>query len=163
MNTYQTIENAQDYPPGVGIRNNLYIHQERLSEVPYNPPFSFREGTTLDASNFYSKENGSIGLKTPLSLDKGRYLIDVVFTAQGTDNDLTCGVKVGDKPIFRYHAYSNLLASSYRDWVIHLSETSKIDLYFDFLHETFDDTLSVQGARIIEISDFKNLPTNLYI
>ncbi|MGK7885251.1 MAG: FkbM family methyltransferase [Crocosphaera sp.] len=163
LNTYQIIENAQDYPPGVGIRNNLYIHQDRLSEVAYNPPFGFQEVTTLDASDFYSKESGSIGLKNPLILDKGRYLIDVVFTAQGTDNDLTCGVKIGDKPIFRYHAYSNLLASSYRDWVIHLSETSKIDLYFDFLRETFDDTLSVKGAKITEIKDFKDLPTNLYI
>ncbi|MGK7899519.1 MAG: FkbM family methyltransferase [Xenococcus sp. (in: cyanobacteria)] len=163
LNTYQIIENAQDYPPGVGIRNNLYIHQDRLSEVAYNPPFRFLEVTTLDASDFYSKESGSIGLKNPLILDKGRYLIDVVFTAQGTDNDLTCGVKIGDKSIFRYHAYSNLLASSYRDWVIHLSETSKIDLYFDFLRETFDDTLSVKGAKITEIKDFKDLPTNLYI
>ncbi|MDJ0582397.1 FkbM family methyltransferase [Crocosphaera sp.] len=162
LNTYQIIENAQDYPPGVGIRNNLYIHQERLSEVAYCPPFEFQEVTTLEAGDFQTKENGSIGLKNPLILDKGRYLIDVVFTAQGTDNDLTCGVKIGDKPIFRYHAYSNLLASSYRDWVIHLSETSKIDLYFDFLNETFDDTLSVQGARITEITDFKNANTNLY-
>lgn len=162
LNTYQTIENAKDYPPGVGIRNNLYIHQERLSEVPYHPPFSFQEVTTLEASDFHTKEKGSIGLKTPLILDKGRYLIDVAFTAKGTNNDLTCGVKIGNQPIFRYHAYSNLLASSYRDWVIHLSETAKIDLYFDFLNETFDDTLSVQGAKITEITDFKNLDTNLY-
>ncbi|MGK7954009.1 MAG: FkbM family methyltransferase [Crocosphaera sp.] len=163
LNTYQTIENAQDYPPGVGIRNNLYIHQKRLSEVAYNPPFGFQEVTTLDASDFQTKANGSIGLKTPLILDRGRYLIDVIFTAQGTDNDLMCGVKIGDKPIFRYHAYSNLLASSYRDWVIHLSETANIDLYFDFLNGTSDETLSVQGAKITEITDFKNLPTNLYI
>ncbi|MEA5510380.1 FkbM family methyltransferase [Crocosphaera sp. UHCC 0190] len=163
LNTYQVVESPQDYPPGVGIRNNLYIHQDRLSEVAYNPPFTFKDFATLEAADFQSKPDGSIGLRTPLILDRGRYLIDVAFTAQGTDNDLTCGVKVGNKPIFRYHAYSNLLASSYRDWVIHLSETSKVDLYFDFLHGTRDETLSVQGAKITQISDFQDLPTNLYI
>ena len=38
-----------------------------------------------------------------------------------------------------------------------------IELYFDFFDGTSDDTLSIQGARITEISDFKNLPTNLYV
>ncbi len=163
LNTYQCVRNAQDYPPGVGIRNNLYVHQDRLSEVPYNPPFEFEESATLDASDFQIQENGNISLKTPLILDQGRYLIDVAFTAKGTDNDLTCGVKIGTKPVFRYHAFSNLLASSYRDWVIHLSQTSQIDLYFEFLNGTFDETLSVQGAKITRISSFRELPTNLYI
>ena len=86
-----------------------------------------------------------------------------MFTAEGNDNDLTCGVNIAGKSIFRYHAYSSLLASHYRDWVIHLSNDSEIDLYFNFLNQTFDDTLSIQGATITEVLDFKNTPTNLYI
>lgn len=72
-------------------------------------------------------------------------------------------VKVSTQPIFRYHAYSQLLASSYRDWVIHLSQPSPIDLYFDFLNETCDPTLSVQGAKITQIANFRDVATNLYI
>ncbi len=163
LNTYQIIESPQDYPAGVGIRNNLYIHRDRLSEVAYNPPFNFEECATLNATDFQNQSNGSIYLATPLILDKGRYLIDVDFVAQGKDNDLTCGVKVGEKVIFRYHAYSNLLASSYRDWVIHLSETSKVNFYFEFLNGTKDDTLSIQGAKIRKVTNFQNESTNLYV
>ncbi|ACK67227.1 methyltransferase FkbM family [Rippkaea orientalis PCC 8801] len=163
LNTYKVIETPQDYPQGVGIRNNLYIHRDRLSEVAYNPPFNFREVATVNTSDFQKKNDGSIALKTPLILDRGRYLIDVDFTAQGTNNDLTCGVSIGEKVIFRYHAYSNLLASSYRDWVIHLSETSKVSLYFNFLNGTSDETLSIKGAKITEITNFQDLPTNLYV
>ncbi|GBF82288.1 FkbM family methyltransferase [Aphanothece sacrum] len=163
LNTYQEVKSSNDYPPGTGIRNNLYIHQDRLAEVAYQPPFEFQEIYTLIVEDFETKNKGSISLKNPLILDKGRYLIDMDFTAQGRDNDLTCGVKIDDKIIFRYHAYSNLLASTYRDWVIHISETSKVNLYFDFLNESSDDTLLVKGAKITRINDFKDLSTNLYI
>ncbi|WP_267383230.1 FkbM family methyltransferase [Cyanobacterium sp. uoEpiScrs1] len=163
LNTYQIIESPQDYPKGVGIRNNLYIHKDRLSEVVYNPPFNFEQYAFLEATDFESTTGGSIYLKTPLILDKGRYLIDIDFVAQGKDNDLTCGVRVGKKTIFRYHAYSNLLASSYRDWVIHLSETSKVNFYFEFLNGTKDHTLSVQGAKIRKVTNFYHQSTNLYI
>ncbi len=163
LNTYKIIKTPEDYPSGVGIRNNLYIHQDRLSETPYNPPFNFKTITTLESNHFKKGKDGSINLQTPLSLSKGRYLIDVMFTAEGTDNDLTCGVNIAGKSIFRYHAYSSLLASHYRDWVIHISSDSDIDLYFNFLNQTFDGTLSIQGATITEILDFKNTSTNLYI
>ena len=163
LNTYQIVKNSQDYPKGVGIRNNLYIHQDRLSEVVYNPPFNFEEYASLGETDFATKTNGSIYLKTPLILDGGRYLIDIDFVAQGEDNDLTCGVRAGEKTIFRYHAYSNLLASSYRDWVIHLSETSKVDFYFEFLNGTNDKTLSVKGAKVRKVNNFQNQSTNLYI
>lgn len=163
LNTYQVIESPRDYPEGVGIRNNLYIHKNRLAEVPYNLPFNFKEVNTLNASDFQTRNDGSISLKNPLILDRGRYLIDVDFMAKGTDNDLTCGIKIGEKVIFRYHAYSNLLASSYRDWVIHLSRTSKVDLYFEFMNGTNDETLSIQGAKIRQVTNFRDQPTNLYI
>ncbi|BAP17721.1 FkbM family methyltransferase [cyanobacterium endosymbiont of Epithemia turgida isolate EtSB Lake Yunoko] len=163
LNNYQIIESSQNYPKGVGIRNNLYIHQDKLSDVVYNPPFNFEEYASLKATDFETKTNGSIYLEAPLILDRGRYLIDIDFVAEGQDNDLTCGVRVGEKIIFRYHAYSNLLASSYRDWVIHLSETSKVNLYFEFLNGTKDKTLLIQGAKIRKVTNFQNQPTNLYI
>lgn len=162
LNTYREVVTAADYPEGAGIRNNLYIHQDRRPEVPYNPPFKFVEAASLAGEDFLRQEDGSACLKTPLILDRGRYLIDVNFTAEGAENELTCGVKAGDRVIFRYHAYSRLLAASYRDWVIHLPETSNVNLYFEFLNGTRDETLSVRGAKIVQIADFYHLPAELY-
>ena len=163
VNTYREIQNAEDYPVGADIRNNLYIHRDRLAETPYQPPFEFKPHTVLTREDFQQKTDGSVYSEKTLVLSKGRYLIDWDFTAQGTDNDLMCGVKIGEKVIFRYHAFSQLLASSYRDWVINLSETSQIQLYFEFQHGTQDPTLTINGAKITQVANFDPLPPALYV
>ncbi len=163
LNTYQEITTAADYPQGAGIRNNLYIHQDRLHEAPYQLPFKIVNFTTLNQGNFQQSKAGYFELKHPLILDRGRYLIDMDFAAQGTHNNMMCGVKISEKVIFRYHAYSQLLAASYRDWVIHLTETCKVNLYFEFLDGTNDETFSIKGANVRKIDDFTHLKTQLYI
>ncbi|QUS62001.1 FkbM family methyltransferase [Synechocystis sp. PCC 7339] len=162
VNTYREVKTADDYPVGADIRNNLYIHGDRLGETPYHDPFQFESHSLLDADHFKQTKDGSVCLKSNLLLPKGRYLIDWDFTAEGTQNDLMCGVKVNDKVIFRYHAFSQLLASSYRDWVINLPETSEIQLYFEFQHGTQDPTLTINSAKITKIANFDHLPAALY-
>ena len=160
LNAYQQVKTPDDYPPEVGIRNNLYIHQERRQETPYNPPFQLVESANLTAKDFRKTANGAVYLDNPLKLNKGRYLIKVNFTARGIDNEMVCGVKVGDKIILCYNAYTSLLAASYDDWVINLPETSEINLYFEFCRETYDPTFIVEGAKIIEIHFTSNKSKN---
>ncbi|MFM1842367.1 MAG: hypothetical protein RLZZ490_1103 [Cyanobacteriota bacterium] len=162
LNTYQEVQTVEDYPVGVDIRNNLYIHGDRLSETLYKPPFTFEKQVSLTAGDFQQTSNGSAHLKQLINLPKGRYLIDMDFQAEGKNNDLMCGVTVNDKVIFRYHAYSQLLASSYRDWVINLPEAAAINLYFEFQHGTQDETLTIAGAKITRITDFDQQPAALY-
>lgn len=163
LNSYRIINSSQDYPQGVGLRNNLYIHQDRLSETIYQPPFHFQECMSLKSDSFEHKSSDLIELKQPIILEKGRYLIDVDFVAEGRDNEMMCGVKSDDKVIFRYHAYTNLLASSYRDWVINLDQKSTINLYFNFLNNTNDSTFLIKGANISKISNFDHINRHLFI
>jgi hypothetical protein len=163
LNTYHEIKNSSDYPSQSDIRNNLYIHQDKCSSLPYNPPLTFNNIITLKSDDFYIKSDGSFSLKIPIKLGKGRYTIDVNFTALGKDNELICGVKTEEKIIFQYHAYSHLLASTYRDWVINLSKASEINLYFKFLRQTKDPTFSIQGATISRVMEFDCFPSSLPI
>ncbi|MBE9116848.1 FkbM family methyltransferase [Lusitaniella coriacea LEGE 07157] len=162
LNSYREITTAQDYPEGTGIRNTLFIHQDRLLETPYQPPFQSVEIASLNPVDFQCLDGGSVAQKSPLKLNPGRYAIDVDFVAKGADNEMMCGVKTGKKVIFRYHAYTQLLASSYRDWAIHLSQPSEIQLYFDFLNETSDETFMVRGAKVYQIQGFERLEPWLY-
>ncbi len=163
LNSYRDIKTPEDYPAGVGLRNNLYIHQDRIKETPYQPPFEFKSLPQLTGDDFQQTTPAITELKQPLTLEKGRYLIDMKFTADGRDNDMMCEVVADNKIIFRYHAYSNLLADSYRDWVINLDRTSKINIRFRFLNNTNDPTFSVQGAIISKITNFDHLKPQLFI
>jgi len=52
LNTYQEIKTPDDYPIGADIRNNLYIHCDRLIETPYQTPFQFGQPFLLNAEDF---------------------------------------------------------------------------------------------------------------
>jgi len=161
LNAYREITSIEDYPPGEGVRNNLYIHRDRLSETPYHLPFHFQECKVLSEKDFNQQADGSTFLNEPLVLEAGRYVVDVDFTALGIDNEMMCGVKSEGVTIFQYHAYSHLLASSYRDWIIDLAETASITIYFQFQNGTRDDSFVIKGARInkianIQLSNFLN-------
>lgn len=161
LSTYREIQSPADYPPGAQIRNNLYVHQDRLSEVLYQPPFQFQEVLHLQSQDFVKQEHSYV-LQQPLKLDQGRYLIDLDFAAEGTQNEMMCGVKANGQVIFRYHAYTKLLADSYRDWIIHLDRPSSVELYFDFLNSTNDETFAIRGAKLSQIAQFAQSPSQLY-
>lgn len=161
LNTYKEVVTSADYPNGVHIRNNLYIHHHRLSEVPYQPPFKFVEMAKLAADDFVNEHN-SLKLKKTLALSKGRYLINVDFIASGTDNEMMCGVKVNETIIFRYHAYTKLLATNYRDWVINLKESAEINLYFEFINDTQDPTFLLNNVKIVRVADFDTIVSCLF-
>jgi FkbM family methyltransferase len=167
LNSYQEIKTPADYPQGVSIRNNLYIHQDRLSETPYSLPFTFVEVKTLTGEDFIATSSSMISLKNPLKLDKGRYIIDLDFAAQGTDNEIMCGVKVQENIIFRYHAYTKLIAESYKDWVIDImidiTKTCEANVYFEFLNGTSDKTFVIKSARVLRISEFDNFKSAPYM
>lgn len=163
LNSYQEIKSPSDYPKGVSIRNNLYIHKDRLAETPHSLPFTFVEVKTLTRDDFAVQSNSLITLKTPLKLDKGRYLLDLDFIAEGTDNEIMCGIKLGEDIIFRYHAYTKLIADSYKDWVFDLTNTSEVSIYFEFLNGTSDKTFVIKGAKIMRISEFDHLKLAPYI
>ncbi len=161
LNSYREIQKSEDYPKGVNIRNNLYIHRNKLSQVAYKPPFTFIEVITLTQDDF-TVNNNSTTTKNPIKLEKGRYLIDVDFVAEGTQNEMMCGVKIANKVIFRYHAYTRILAENYRDWIIDLSDSAETKIYFDFLNNTRDDTFKVNGAKISRIAQFDSIQSQLY-
>jgi FkbM family methyltransferase len=161
LNNYKEIKVIDDYPIGANIRNNLYIHRDRYLDTPYHFPFQFQEYKVLSEKDFNQQADGSTFLNEPLVLEAGRYVMDVDFTALGIDNEMMCGVKRDGTTIFQYHAYSHLLASSYRDWIIDLSETSSITIYFEFQNGTRDDSFFIKGVQInkianIQLSNFLN-------
>lgn len=81
-------------------------------------------------------------------LEAGRYLLDVEFTAEGTNNNMMCGVRCEGLDIFRYHGYSKLIAGSYREWVIELPRKANVHVYFDFHDGSFDPTFEFRSVAI---------------
>jgi FkbM family methyltransferase len=163
LNSYREICSPADYPANVEIRNNLYIHKDKLIETPYNPPFTLVEEVTLEPSDFINVRQSLTILEKPLQLSKGRYLIEVDFTAQGTENEMMCGIKIGENQIFRYHAFSQILSQNYKDWIIDLPANSSINFFFEFLNNTFDETFLIQGAKLLRIVEFDSIDSCLYI
>jgi FkbM family methyltransferase len=163
LNTYREVHTPADYPAGVQIRNNLYIHEERMVSSGYRLPFQIVDAGTIQQQDLETLPNGSIRTRQPVMLPKGRYVIDIDASAEGTDNEMMCGVSVEGKVIFRYHAFTALLFKSYRDWVIDLNEPSPISLYFDFQRGTRDATLSIRQAKIRRVADFDARPPKLFV
>jgi FkbM family methyltransferase len=155
LNSYKIIDTQADYPDGVSIRNNLYIHEDRLSKTPYDLPFNTIIYANISENDFkQNSQSSKFALKSPVLLERGRYIIDVNFTAKGVDNELICGLKSNQELLLRYHGYSRLLAENYRDWVIHISEPKSVDIYFDFLNNTSDSTFFIKSVKIHKITNF---------
>lgn len=162
LNSYRQVRSAADYPAATDIRNNLYIHQDRLAETPYRMPFTFVEAGVLGVNDFSIDADGSMRQKSPLPLERGRYVLDMAFAAQGTDNEMMCGIRQGGKDVFRYHAYSHLLAKDYRDWVLHLDKAGDIEIYFEFKNGSRDPTFAFENAHIKKVQEFDNVVSKPY-
>jgi FkbM family methyltransferase len=153
LNNYREVRSPADYPPGSGIRNLLALHESRLLATPYRVPFRVEDVVTIDRHAFTESE-GSLSLLAPLSLGRGRYLADVDFAAQGADNEMWCGVELDGRMAFRYHAYTRLLASSYRDWVFDVDSDRSVSLFFRFLNGTADSSFLLRKVTITRLLDF---------
>lgn len=153
LNAYRLIESAADFPTNVSLRNVLFVHPTRSGDLAYQLPPRLDAVTELHAETF-SRSGNSFSSSVPIRLGPGRYVMDMSFAASGTSNELMCGVKVDGQVVFRYHGYSKLLADSYRDWVVDVTRDSDVELYFDFINGTFDDSFVVSGAHIRRLVDF---------
>lgn len=150
LNNYRIIRSLADYPEGVSLRNSLFVHSSKMNDLPYSVPVESEEYSALSQIDFHPNHTKGFTTKE-FELAPGRYLIDVNFTATGRDNTMFCGVRLGGRDLFRYHGYSSLIAGHYRDWVIDVPQIANAHLYFDFLNDTSDASLTIHGATIRKI------------
>lgn len=155
--TYGAIERREDFPPGVGIANVLFIHRDKIANTPYRPPFQQEQTCEIPATQFRTAADGS--REATISVPRpGRYILELDFSAQGTNNDLLIGVEAGSTTIVRYHAYSALLANHYRQMPLHLKRGGTFNLYFRFQKGTSDPTMRLRKVTVSRIVNFDNVP-----
>lgn len=150
LSNYRQIHTMADYPQDAPLRNVLCIHQDRLSETSYNLPLQTTDICTLSVADFGKNHLNGITSNT-FELEAGRYLLEVDFTAEGTNNNMMCGVRGEGLDIFRYHGYSKLIAGSYREWVIELPRKANVYVYFDFHDGSSDATLKLRSVNVKKI------------
>lgn len=151
LSNYRQIRGNSDYPPNAPLRNVLCIHEERLSETSYRLPVPTTDIRTLSVTDFGPNPMNGITSNT-FQLEAGRYLLDVDFTAEGTNNNMMCGVRCEGLDVFRYHGYSKLIAGSYREWVIELPRKANVHIYFDFHDGSFDSTFKFSSITIKKLN-----------
>jgi len=152
LGTYNEISSATDYASGTLVKNLLYLHRDRVAETPYHLPIARSTIAPISFSNFSGNALNGFTSKE-VFLKAGRYLFDADFAAEGRNNNMMCGVRIGDAPIFRYHGYSKLIAENYRDWVVDLPQDAHITIYFDFHDGTSDPTLAIKEIRITKLDN----------
>ena len=155
LSNYRQIRTMADYPQGAPLRNVLCIHQDRLSETAYSLSKQTTDICTISAADFGKNHMNGI-TSNMFELDAGRYLLDVDFTAEGTNNNMMCGVRCEGLDIFRYHGYSKLIAGSYREWVIELPRKANVHVYFDFHDGSFDPTFEFRSVAIKKLNGLAN-------
>jgi FkbM family methyltransferase len=153
LNSLRLINALADYPPNVGLRNVLFIHEQRVDELPFGLPVVREDTIRIASGDVRAVANGFVA--GPYRLPAGRYVADMQFSAQGTDNEMICGASVDGQAVFQYHAYTRLLADSYRDWVFELPREADLELFFTYRSKTRDDTFSVGGGTVARIGDFR--------
>jgi hypothetical protein len=147
LSNYRQIREKSDYPANAPLRNVLCIHQDRLAETAYHLPMLTTDVRVVSAVDF--QINNMSGITSNLfELDAGRYLLDVDFAAEGTNNNMMCGVRGEGIDVFRYHGYSKLIAGSYREWVIELPRKTKVHIYFDFHDGSSDPSLALRSVTV---------------
>ena len=152
LSNYRQIHTMADYPQGAPLRNVLCIHKDRLPETSYRLPIQTTNIISLSAADFGKNHMNGITSNT-FELEAGRYLLDVDFTAEGTNNNMMCGVRSEGLDIFRYHGYSKLIAGSYREWVIELPRKANVHIYFDFLENSLDNSLNLRQVEIKKLNN----------
>src|SRR6202521_413342 len=156
LSSYRSLPNKADFAATGGIANILFVHPESHPASPYLREDKPILVATLSATDFERDATGSVRLVRPLSLSPGRYMFKILCAASGTDNEVFAGLETDQEMIFRYHAYSHLLASFYRNWVIHLARPTDVRLFFRFIRGT-DSTLRWDGAEVYRLPAFDGM------
>lgn len=144
--TYQEILSITESSPPA-LLNILYAHTDVLSSTPYKLPIKTADAGRIDLTQFAKNDLRGLTSKS-IPMTAGRYLFDADFTASDTSNNLMCGVKFNGVVIFRYNAYSKLLAENYRKWVVDLPFDGEISIYFDFIDGTSDESFRLKEVRM---------------
>ncbi len=155
LSTYRLLRSLSDFTVGAPLKNVLFVHGNRISDLPYDLPVQRSEVLTMSRSDFLPNHlNGYTSGE--IRLTAGRYLIELDFTATGTSNNMMCGVRFDGADFFRYHGYSKLIADSYKDWVIDLPRSGPCYVYFDFLQESSDPSMGISSAKFWKLNVANN-------
>lgn len=154
LTNYQQIHSSSEFMNEPGILNILYVHTDKVQELPYTVPVEKQEFQTLTFNDF--KPNHLQGYtSTAFNLDEGRYLFNVDFKALGTSNNMMCGVRLDGSDLFRYHAYSSLIAQNYNEWIVDVPQKGTGTIYFDFHDNTSDPSFTLNKVKITKFEGIK--------
>jgi len=153
LSSYQKITSAQDFHRGKSLMNVLAIHKSKITDLPYPWPPALEGLWKIGDAEIVEKGKNVLRLGKN-SFPAGRYLFDCRFEAQGTNNNMVCQVECGGKAIFRYNAYSKLLAETYTDWVIEVPFAGDLEIQFKFLDGTSDDSFIFHHIQVNRVKNY---------
>jgi len=159
--TLRTIESPADFDPLVDVANVLFVHEHHCGRTPYSTDIARRELSSVSSEHFHVTEDSAPRLEAALELPAGRYAIELDVSSDSQDCEVMCGVDADGQPVMRYHANANFLSRSYRQWVIDLPRTGRVQLYWRVMNEQPDPSLRLRGAKIERLTSFDNWPAPL--
>jgi FkbM family methyltransferase len=148
--TYEMIADKAAYEKRGALFNMLAVHAERLQLLPYKLPLSKCFVTEIQGSSFEISDHGGF-ISNTIELPAGRFVVYAEFSAAGINNSMTCGVRAENREIFRYHAFSKLLAEHYREWVFELPQPGKVNVFFEFQDGTSDPSLWITKLQFHQL------------
>ena len=154
--TLRTVVSQADFDPEVDVANVLFVHEHHCGRTPYSTDIARRELPRVSSEQFRMTEDMAPRLEAALTLLAGRYAIELDVASDSQDCEVMCGVDADDQPMMRYHANANFLSRSYRQWVIDLPRTQRVQLYWRVMNEQPDPTLRLRGAKLERLTSFDN-------
>jgi FkbM family methyltransferase len=150
LSSYQEIKTTRDFKAGKNLMNVLAVHKTRIGNLPYLWPPEIENICEIGQVEVIKKEKHLLILEKK-ALPQGRYLFDCQFQAAGTKNNMVCLVECNGRTIFRYNAYSKLLAETYTDWVVDVPFAGDLSIRFEFLDGTSDDSFVFHRIKVKKI------------
>jgi FkbM family methyltransferase len=151
---YRRIESGADFAPGVEIVNLLYVHQSRLAETPYQPPFQFEPAGAIPGDAFHQTAEGSLEQGEPLTVAAGRYLFEFDHVATGPAGQVMLGLECDGVALARYHGESGLLAAHYRSLVVHLPRPAAVRCFYRPLERERRPKVDLRRVTLTRVTNF---------
>jgi FkbM family methyltransferase len=158
LETYRTIATLDDFDIKDSLRNVLYVHSSKIDTVPYSPGILKTVIAKLDSGSFTCHSDGS-AFSDYLEVPEGRHIFEMDFEARGTSNTMICGLQTEAATLFAYQTHTSFLASSYRNWIIHLDAPVRLRAFFRFLDGTSDGTFVVRGGTVCHLPELSRKTT----